>query len=105
MDTDDLTKEAYNVLILQSEKVSKFLTAEIGAAARLFSDEDEYLNAMLELVCEVADEPCDYLDFWTLFDIVEPEDLSDRADILAAEIKRVMEIPIAKRGPVEWLSG
>lgn len=89
-------------MIVESRDVSECLTAEIGAAARLFSDENDYLNAMLELVCEVADEPCDYLDFWTLFDIVEPEDLSDRADILAAEIKRVIQIPIAQRGPQEW---
>lgn len=46
MDTDELTEEAYRVLIVQSGEISEFLQVEIGVTAKYHKDEDSYLDGI-----------------------------------------------------------
>lgn len=100
MDTDFLTREAYQVLIGQSGEVSEFLRAEIGAAASRYPNEDAYLGAMHQFVSGISDMPEDYLDRWNLIDEVDPDEFGSQAHKLASEIMTVIRTPLDKRGPV-----
>ncbi len=100
MDTDFLTEEAYRVLIGRSGEVSEYLRAEIGASASRHPNEDSYLDAMHEYTSQIAALPHEYLDGWNLLDDIDPDAFGPEVARLAAEIMRVIETPIAMRGPV-----
>ncbi len=99
MDTDDLTRNAYRALIVESGKISEFIQVEIGAAASRYQDENTYLGAMHTFVSHFAAQPEDFLERWNLFDEVDPEELGKQLSALADRILRVMKTPIEKRGP------
>ena len=44
MDTDDLSIQTYNGIILESEKFNHDLTLQFGILASICSDDDDYLN-------------------------------------------------------------
>lgn len=71
--------------------------------ARLFADEDDYLTAMYELARDTAEESEDDLDCWNPLDEIDPETFSGEVARLAVDIKKVLDTPIAERGPVEKL--
>lgn len=99
MDTDDLTRNAYQTLIMESGKTSKFLRAEIGAAASRYPDEKSYLGAIHAFVSHFAEQPEDYLERWNLSDEVDTEGLSKQLAALEDKILRVIKTPLSKRGP------
>lgn len=101
MDTDFLTRDAYRVLIGHSGEVSDFLRAEIGSASSSYSDEDSYLQAMHDLVSNIAKEPDDYLDYWNLIDDIIPEEFGTKLRALAEAIRTVIKTPLENRGSVE----
>ncbi len=99
MDTDFLTERAYEVLIGKAGDVSEFLRADIGAASRLYPNEDAYLGAMHHFVSQIADFPDDYLDRWDLLDEVDAGDFGFKAKKLADSIMNVIQTSADKRGP------
>jgi hypothetical protein len=101
MDTDFLTRDAYQVLILQSRAVSAFLRADIGAAARRYPNEESYLIAMHQFVSTVADDPEGYLDGWNLLDEINPAKFGPQVARLAEGIMTVIRTPMENRGPVD----
>ena len=99
MDTDDLTRDAYRALIIESGGISEFLRADIGAASSKFKNEDDYLKVIHRIVTRISKVPEDYLERWNLFDEVDPQKLAKETARLANQILKVIETPIDQRGP------
>ncbi|MCH8569067.1 MAG: hypothetical protein LAT67_12410 [Balneolales bacterium] len=53
MDTDELSKEAYQAVIIEAEKFHQDLTLQFGLLASLCKDEEEYLDEALDLISEL----------------------------------------------------
>jgi len=49
MDTDDLSREAYNAIIIESEKLTHDLTIHFGVIAKYCKNESEYLDKAYNL--------------------------------------------------------
>ena len=100
MDTDYLTRDAYQVLIGHSGDISGYLRAEIGSAAGRYPDEDSYLNAIHHFVSEIYQNPHEYLDQRNLLDEVDAVEFGTLLVELAREIMGVIETPFDRRGQV-----
>ena len=99
MDTDELTEEAYRVLIIESGKISEFLQAEIGARARHYKSEESYLDAIHKDICYLVDHPQEFLDKWVPLHETDRRQFSSHLRRLAVKIHMVRNIPIEDRGP------
>ncbi len=97
MDTDELTLRAYKC-ILFAGKASDVLKTELGAAARHYNTEDEYLNGILEYVKEIEDEPEGYLDEWNLLEEIDPGKFKTALRKLRKYIEKTIETPYGERG-------
>ena len=68
MDTDDLSNETYNAVILEAEKFNHDLTLQFGVMASSCNSEEEYLQNAKQLVREIREmddyELEDLLDAW-----------------------------------------
>ena len=53
MDTDDLSTEAYQGIIIEAEKFNYDLTLKFGVLASDCKDEDEYFTKVSELISEI----------------------------------------------------
>jgi hypothetical protein len=69
MDTSDLTVKAYEVLNI-SEETNHLITVYIGAMCSRFSNENDFLEAVSELINSIKDNPEDFIDNWDLADEV-----------------------------------
>ena len=65
MDTDDLSEMAWDI-IAQAAQVSDTLKAELGALTNNFTNEDDWLCAVRELLQEIIEDPVRYMDYWNL---------------------------------------
>lgn len=102
MDTSFLTRDAYQVLIGRSGEISDILRTEIGAMARHFQGEDNYLKGVHQEIFEIIADPEDWLDFWNLLDDNDPDAFRTALTAFADEIQQVLQKPIDQRGPIEW---
>ena len=102
MDTDYLTEDAYNVLIVESGKVLDYLRSDIGASACEYSDEDFYLQGMLEALNEIAEDSMGYLESWSLEEDVDCDAFYKGILILKDKVKTVINTPIKDRGKPEF---
>lgn len=102
MDTDNLTRDAYRALIVESGVISEFLRVDIGAASYRYDNEEDYLKASRRFVSKISESPEDYIDRWNLFDEVDPEELGRETACLATVILKVIETPIDQRGPTAY---
>lgn len=53
MDTDDLSTEAYQGIIIEAEKLNHDLTLQFGGLASHCKDEEDYLNKASDLIFEL----------------------------------------------------
>ncbi len=92
MDTDDLSEEAYEIL-LRAHQLNDFLWAELGASSRNYQNEEDYLNGMLKFIKNIKEKPEWYQDMWLM------DEKMDHASLLHIEkhIKKVQSIPFQKR--------
>jgi len=67
MDTDYLTEIAYDIIV-RAARVSDTLKAELGAMARHFDSEDEWLRGVLVHLEEIGEDPDEYVEMWDLED-------------------------------------
>ncbi len=65
MDTDDLSIEAYQGIIIEAEKFNHDLTLQFGVLASSCKDEEEYLENALKLIDEI--KTLDSVDLEDLF--------------------------------------
>ena len=98
MDTDELTEEAYRVLIVQSGGISEFLQVEIGVTAKYHNDEDSYLDKIYKDISYLADHPREFLDKWVPLEETDPHQFGVQLRRLAEEILVVRNTPIEDRG-------
>ena len=98
MDTDYLTEKAYEVLIVESGAVLDYLRSEIGASAREYPDENAYLRGTLELLAEIAEDPIDYLESWSLEEEIDCDKFHKGILGLQAKVEKVINMPLEDRG-------
>lgn len=99
MDTDDLTRMAYDCLIYAND-ATDVLKSELGAAAGKFRTEDEYLAAILDHVTAIEEDPENYLDWWNLLDQTDIGSFKKKIQRLRKHIHATMQTPIKERETV-----
>jgi hypothetical protein len=67
MDTDELTEMAYDTILLAHEALD-VLSLEIGASAKDYLTEDEFLRGTLIILKDILADPESYLDSWNYLD-------------------------------------
>jgi hypothetical protein len=103
MDTDDLTEMAWDVIV-RAALVSDTLKAELGALARQFKSEDEWLRGVQAHLEEIIEDPDEYADYWDL----EKEEgvtvsmIEDCATELSRRVNEILAVPLNKRGARIW---
>ena len=97
MDTDDLFEEA-SVIFSTAYDISEFLRVDIGTMAKKYKNEDEYLDAVYELVKAIATDQNDYLEEWSLEKRLDEVKLND----FVLQIEKIKNIPINKRTYYEY---
>jgi hypothetical protein len=102
MDTDDLSEEAYQAVIINSELFHHDLTLQFGVLAGRCKNEEEYLANSL-LMIEYWESDIDIALTEIFYD--NPPDKNKFKSKLAElkkSIKGVQKIPFEKRKPQRW---
>jgi len=97
MDTDDLSKEAYQAAIIEAERFHHNLTLHFGLLAGDCNSEGEFLAAAEEMINNLRKaKPNEIKDF--LFgEVTDLSALPATLDKILANIARVREIPEEKQ--------
>jgi len=98
MDTDDLSKETYEAVIIASENFNSDLPMHFGLLADNCNDEDEFLLESKRIIQQWRNE----LDFYhenLFFEEPKPSKANFSKILIKIEkkIERVIEIPMIKR--------
>jgi len=96
MDTDELSTEAYN-LILIAARFDDSLKALMGASCSKYSNEEEYLEGLLELYEEIDEDPEDYFEEWGMPEVDNIKDYKMKLEELRKETKRVIKMEKADK--------
>ena len=97
MDTDDLSREAYEGILIEAEKLTHNLTIHFGVLSSDCKNETEYLDEAEKLTMEIFQA-----DDWELDDFFfgEPPDkkkLNITLHKIIGNIKKIKKIPVEKR--------
>jgi len=98
MDTDELSNETYEAILITSEKFNHNLTLQFGLLSYECTDDNDYLNKANQLILEWKGDLQNSIDE-IFFDTKKPS-LSSFEKILVeikTEIEKVLDIPIEKR--------
>lgn len=103
MDTYDLTVMAWDIIV-RAARTSDTLKAELGAMARRFQSEEEWLQGVRAHLEEIADDPAEYVDYW---DLENEENVAATviricAAKLCSRVDKILATPMNKRGVREW---
>lgn len=97
MDTDDLSTEAYQGIIIEAEKFNPDLTLQFGLLASECKNEDEYLTKASALVSEIRSlEEEELLDMF-FGNLPDAKSLNLTLDRIKENIENVKKIPKEKR--------
>jgi hypothetical protein len=102
VDTDDLTEEAYDILVKGAYEVSEYLGAEIGVMSNEYDSEPEYIDGVAKYVRKIIKDANGYLDGWNLLDEVDPKIFSKQLRALLEKITEMQNIPYDKRKQPDW---
>ena len=97
MDTDELSTEAYNAIIIEAEKLIHDLTLHFGVLASSCKDESEYLDKskrLAEKILQLNDFEVEDLLFGNIMD---KNRLEFTLKKIISNIEQVKKIPIDKR--------
>jgi hypothetical protein len=97
MDTDELTEMAYDTILLAHEALD-VLSLEIGASAKDYLTEDEFLRGTLIILKDILADPESYLDSWNYFDTVNPKRFGKGIEILMNHVEKTLNTPLHERG-------
>ena len=97
MDTDDLSKEAYKAIMIESERFNHDLTLQFGLLAEECKDETVYLKSSLKLIQELQKMDEDELTDIFFDDIPDIKIFIKALEKIRRNIIRVQEIPIKDR--------
>ena len=97
MDTDDLSRESYEGILLEAEKLTRDLTLHFGVLSGDCKNEAEYIDNAEKLTKEIMQA-----DEWELDDLFwgnppEKERLKFTCKKILENIEKVKTIPIEKR--------
>lgn len=98
MDTDELSEETYEAVIITAEKFNHNLTLQFGVLASVCSDDDDYLLKANNLIIEwKSDLPNSISQIF--FDTAKPKTLTfeNLLSNIQTQIENVISIPIEKR--------
>ena len=97
MDTDDLSTECYNGVILEAEKFNHNLTLHFGVLASSCKDEEDYLLNAKKLINKIR--KLDEFDLEDLFfgETINRSDLYECLKQMELNIAQVESIPKEKR--------
>lgn len=97
MDTDDLSREAYEGILLEAEKLTHDLTLHYGLLSGFCEDEADYIDKAIELTNEIMQ-----VDDWELDDLFcgnlpDKEKLKFTLQTIIANIEHIKKTPIENR--------
>ena len=97
MDTDDLSREAYDGIIIEAEKLTHDLTLHYGLLSSNCKNETEYLDKaenLTQKIMELDDYELEDL-FWD--NIPNKEKLNFTLKMILSNIEKIRKIPIENR--------
>jgi hypothetical protein len=97
MDTDDMTPAAHEI-IANAEKVIEVLRIDIAVSCRKYAGEDDFLQATIELLDRILQNPLAYLDSWKAAGEVDLSDFEAGVKALRKQAVKVMITPLEERG-------
>ena len=97
MDTDDLSKETYKAILIESEKFNHDLTLQFGLLAEECKDEKDYIQNSLELINELKEMDEDEFPDIFFDEIPDKKILIRVIEKIKKNILKVQEIPLEKR--------
>ena len=97
MDTDELSREGYEGVLLEAEKLNHDLTLHYGLLSGFCEDEADYIDKAIELTNEIMQA-----DDWELDDLFsenppDKEKLNFTLQAIIVNIESIRKIPIEKR--------
>ncbi len=97
MDTDDLSREAYEGILIEAEKLSHDLTLHYGLLSGACKNETEYIEKAIQLTKEIMQS-----EEWELDDLFwgnppNKDKLISTCKKILENIEEVKSIPIEKR--------
>ncbi len=97
MDTDELSKESYEGILIEAEKLTHDLTLYFGLFSRDCKNETEYINKAEKLTRKIIQA-----DDWELNDLFwgnppDKEKLNFTLQKIICNIEKIKRIPIEKR--------
>jgi hypothetical protein len=97
MDTDELTKMAYECLRI-AESTCYTLTIEFGAMSNNFKSENDYLKGILKRAKNIKRRPLEFIEYWGLEKELSRKSLISCLKNLENHIEKTLETPIQDRG-------
>jgi len=97
MDTDDLSREAYEAVIIEAEKFHHDLTLQFGLLSYECNNEQEYLNQAVILIKELKKIGSYDLEEVFFDEMPEMPDFQLALNNILNNIERINQIPINKR--------
>lgn len=97
MDVDDLSRESYEGILIEAEKLSHDLTLRFGVLSGDCKNETEYLDKAEKLTIEVMKAEDWEIDDLFLGNHPEKEKLELTCKKILENIQKVKSIPIEKR--------
>ena len=97
MDTDDLSREAYDAIIIEAEKLTHDLTLHFGVLSSSCKDESEYLEKSRQLAEEIMQLDEFQLEDLLLGNIPDKDKINATLKKIINNIEEVNKIPIDKR--------
>ena len=97
MDTDDLSKEAYQAIIIEAERFNHDLTLQFGLLSYDCSDEKEFIEKSEQLIESIKKANSSDLSDIFFGNIPNLENLDETLDRIKKNINKVRQIPLDKR--------
>lgn len=97
MDTNDLSIEAYDGIIIEAEKFSHDLTLHYGLLSRVCDDEAAYLDYAAKLTKQLLEVEVDQLEdvFWG--NALPKDQLDQTLNKILSNISKIKKTPIEER--------
>ncbi len=98
MDTDELSTQAYNAVLIAAENFNHNLTLQFGLLSYRCENESDYLQKSIELIKEWSENIKDSIEE-IFFDVEHPtkKQFKKVLDEISNNIAKVLEIPLEKR--------
>ena len=97
MDTDHLSNETYEGVIIEAERFHHNLTLHFGLLAGDCANEEEYLDAADNMINNLKKAKPNDIKYFLFGEVSDLSALPDTLDKIQANIARVREIPEEKR--------